>query len=82
MRSIFDEELAGTTVVGISSGPGDDDFYNRSIRLRRRRGAARLRPAGVLAGMKRRRGSAVGPEGRPAARIKTDPVDEIRSGRR
>lgn len=82
MRAIFDEELAGTTVVGISSGPGDDDFYSRSIRLRRRRGAARLRPAGVLAGMKRRRASAAGPETPPATRIKPGAVDEVRSGRR
>jgi len=43
MLSIFERELAGTTVVSIGRGPAHDGFYNRTVRLRRIPGGAGLR---------------------------------------
>ena len=35
MLSIFERELAGATVIGVSRRPADDDFYTRTLRLHR-----------------------------------------------
>ena len=43
MLSIFERELAGTTVVSIGRGPAHDSFYNRTTRLRRIPGDTGLR---------------------------------------
>jgi putative ATP-binding cassette transporter len=50
MLSIFDQELVGTTVVSIASGPIEDNFYTRCVRLRRVPGAPGLRPTEAGAG--------------------------------
>ena len=80
MLSIFNQELAGTTVVSIGSGPLEDHFYKRCVRLRRLAGVPGLRPAAaLLAAREPDLGLGAAPVTAP---IKPDPVDEVRSGRR
>ncbi len=79
MLSIFDQELAGTTVVSIGSSPLEDHFYNRCIRLRRVAGAPGLRPATGLAAARQ---PDLWPGAAPVTAPMPDPADEVRSGRR
>ena len=81
MRSIFDEELAGTTVVSIGSGPMEDHFYHRCIHLRRRAGEPGLRTGEAVAGPGPAHSTGAELAAR-AARTKPDPVDDLRSGHR
>jgi putative ATP-binding cassette transporter len=45
LMSVFDQELAGTTVVSIGHHPSLESFHTQKLRLFREPGGARLRPA-------------------------------------
>lgn len=81
MRSIFEDELAGATVVSIGSGPMEDHFYDRRIHLRRCPNAPGLR-AGEGPADIRPQVSTEAELAARAARTRPDPVDELRSGQR